>query len=223
MAPRKKSSPNSKSKSPRRPRSASTTSDTTLSKSKGPASAPDDYPCSKEDIDALLAASPEPLDSSEKSPNLHNSPAFNPDNKESKIVKTDSPAPALSSHISGAYVRTIGLKASFDCRKIQIFGIDAAKLKEALDKKIVSPEQLATANVSCISHFPSRIVIRRGTIDNVLDAIDLSTFDVAMFFSEPNSTFEEFNVARRRKRAALHKAMDSSIVKQTAQATNSKS
>lgn len=120
-------------------------------------------------------------------------------------------------HEQVSYIRTLGEKSSFDCRRMQIFGISASELEQALVAKIVSPKQLKNCTTKCLSKFPSRIIIRRGTIDNVLEAWDHSTFDVALFFDSKDPPYQEFLLQRSRSRGSLKKAMAADINQQSSQ------
>lgn len=92
-------------------------------------------------------------------------------------------------------VLTQGLRAGIDCRRIQMFGISSEALNSFISKSIVSTKQL-TERAFKIKDLPTRIVVRRGAIDNFLEAFDRSCFDVAMFFEGEDQVFTKLNKDR---------------------------
>lgn len=108
-------------------------------------------------------------------------------------------------------VLTQGLRAGIDCRRIQMFGITSEALNSFIPKTIVSTKQLPEKTFK-IKDLPTRIVVRRGAIDNFLEAIDRSCFDVAMFYEGKDQVLEEFqtdrNEFRRRIKNNINKAIN---------------
>lgn len=114
-------------------------------------------------------------------------------------------------------VLTQGLRAGIDCRRIQMFGITSEALNSFIPKTIVSTKQLPERSFK-IKDLPTRIVVRRGAIDNFLEAIDRSCFDVAMFFEGKDPVFEEFHTARNEFRRRIKNNINKTINEQASEA-----
>ena len=114
-------------------------------------------------------------------------------------------------------VLTQGLRAGIDSRRIQMFGITSEALNSFIPKSIVSTKQL-TERIFKIKDLPTRIVVRRGAIDNFLEAIDRSCFDVAMFFEGKDQVFEEFQTDRNEFRRRIKNNVNKAINEQASDA-----
>ena len=110
-------------------------------------------------------------------------------------------------------VLTQGLRAGIDCRRIQMFGITSEELNSLIPKTIVSTKQL-TERTFKIKDLPTRIVVRRGAIDNFLEAIDRSCFDVAMFYEGDDQIFTKLNNDRIRLRTNIKDNLNKAINEQ---------
>ena len=110
-------------------------------------------------------------------------------------------------------VLTQGLRAGIDCRRIQMFGITSEALNSFIPKTIVSTKQL-TERAFKIKDLPTRIVVRRGAIDNFLEAIDRSCFDVAMFYEGEDQIFTKLNNDRIRLRTNIKDNLNKAINEQ---------
>lgn len=114
-------------------------------------------------------------------------------------------------------VLTQGLRSGIDCRRIQMFGINSDTLNSLIPKTIVSTKQL-TERIVKIKDLPTRIVIRRGAIDNFLEAIDRSCFDVAMFYEGKDQVLEEFQTDRNEFRRRIKNNINKTINEQASNA-----
>lgn len=114
-------------------------------------------------------------------------------------------------------VLTQGLRAGIDCRRIQMFGITSEALNSFIPKSIVSTKQL-TERAFKIKDLPTRIVVRRGAIDNFLEAIDRSCFDVAMFYEGKDQVLEEFQTDRNEFRRRIKNNVNITINEQASEA-----
>lgn len=114
-------------------------------------------------------------------------------------------------------VLTQGLRAGIDCRRIQMFGITSEALNSFIPKTIVSTKQLPERTFK-IKDLPTRIVVRRGAIDNFLEAIDRSCFDVAMFFEGDDQVFDTLNKARISLRMNIKDNLNKTINEQASEA-----
>ena len=114
-------------------------------------------------------------------------------------------------------VLTQGLRAGIDCRRIQMFGITSEALNSFISKSIVSTKQL-TERAFKIKDLPTRIVVRRGAIDNFLEAIDRSCFDVAMFYEGEDQIFTKLNNDRIRLRTNIKDNLNKAINEQASNA-----
>ena len=114
-------------------------------------------------------------------------------------------------------VLTQGLRAGIDCRRIQMFGITSEALNSFIPKTIVSTKQL-TERAFKIKDLPTRIVVRRGAIDNFLEAIDRSCFDVAMFYEGKDQVLEEFQTDRNEFRRRIKNNINKTINEQASDA-----
>lgn len=110
-------------------------------------------------------------------------------------------------------VLTQGLRAGIDCRRIQMFGITSEALNSFIPKSIVSTKQLPERSFK-IKDLPTRIVVRRGAIDNFLEAIDRSCFDVAMFYEGEDQIFTKLNNDRIRLRTNIKDNLNKAINEQ---------
>lgn len=110
-------------------------------------------------------------------------------------------------------VLTQGLRAGIDCRRIQMFGITSEELNSLIPKTIVSTKQLPERTFK-IKDLPTRIVVRRGAIDNFLEAIDRSCFDVAMFYEGDDQIFTKLNNDRIRLRTNIKDNLNKAINEQ---------
>ena len=114
-------------------------------------------------------------------------------------------------------VLTQGLRAGIDCRRIQMFGITSEALNSFIPKTIVSTKQLPERSFK-IKDLPTRIVVRRGAIDNFLEAIDRSCFDVAMFYEGKDQVLEEFQTDRNEFRRRIKNSINKTINEQASDA-----
>ena len=114
-------------------------------------------------------------------------------------------------------VLTQGLRAGIDCRRIQMFGITSEALNSFIPKSIVSTKQLPERAFK-IKDLPTRIVVRRGAIDNFLEAIDRSCFDVAMFFEGEDQVFSKLNKDRISLRFNIKDNLNKAINEQASEA-----
>ena len=114
-------------------------------------------------------------------------------------------------------VLTQGLRAGIDCRRIQMFGITSEALNSFIPKSIVSTKQLTERTLK-IKDLPTRIVVRRGAIDNFLEAIDRSCFDVAMFYEGKDQVLEEFQTDRNEFRRRIKNNINKTINEQASDA-----
>lgn len=114
-------------------------------------------------------------------------------------------------------VLTQGLRAGIDCRRIQMFGITSEALNSFIPKSIVSTKQLSERAFK-IKDLPTRIVVRRGAIDNFLEAIDRSCFDVAMFYEGKDQVLEEFQTDRNEFRRRIKNNVNITINEQASEA-----
>ena len=114
-------------------------------------------------------------------------------------------------------VLTQGLRAGIDCRRIQMFGITSEALNCFIPKSIVSTKQLPERTLK-IKDLPTRIVVRRGAIDNFLEAIDRSCFDVAMFYEGKDQVLEEFQTDRNEFRRRIKNNINKTINEQASDA-----
>ena len=114
-------------------------------------------------------------------------------------------------------VLTQGLRTGIDCRRIQMFGITSEALNSFIPKTIVSTKQL-TERAFKFKDLPTRIVVRRGAIDNFLEAIDRSCFDVAMFFEGEDQVFTKLNKDRISLRMNIKDNLNKAINEQASNA-----
>ena len=114
-------------------------------------------------------------------------------------------------------VLTQGLRAGIDSRRIQMFGITSEALNSFIPKTIVSTKQL-TERAFKFKDLPTRIVVRRGAIDNFLEAIDRSCFDVAMFFEGEDLVFTKLNKDRISLRMNIKDNLNKAINEQASNA-----
>ena len=114
-------------------------------------------------------------------------------------------------------VLTQGLRAGLDSRRIQMFGITSEALNSFIPKTIVSTKQL-TERAFKFKDLPTRIVVRRGAIDNFLEAIDRSCFDVAMFYEGKDQVLEEFQTDRNEFRRRIKNNINKTINEQASDA-----